>query len=154
MHSGVEEMIFVLSGTLTVRTPEGMEELSPDDIVYFPERRDGRAATKALEPEKSALRLLSASRPSGYRMSVRISGSKSARCTWPAPERADELDDEIVELKEWRLRCAPRPVRGEATRRARGPRDPCHRRAQSARIRARVNGQRDWWADEQSGPEV
>ena len=41
MHYGVEEMFFVLSGTLTVRTPEGEEELSPGDVVYFPEGRDG-----------------------------------------------------------------------------------------------------------------
>jgi uncharacterized cupin superfamily protein len=41
MHFGVEEMFFVLSGTLTVRTPEGEEELSPGDVVYFPEGRDG-----------------------------------------------------------------------------------------------------------------
>ena len=41
MHYGVEEMFFVLSGTLTVRTPEGEEELSVGDVVYFPEGRDG-----------------------------------------------------------------------------------------------------------------
>ena len=41
MHYGVEEMFFVLSGTLTVRTPEGEEELSPGDVVYFPEGRAG-----------------------------------------------------------------------------------------------------------------
>ena len=41
MHYGVEEMFFVLSGTPTVRTPEGEEELSPGDVVYFPEGRDG-----------------------------------------------------------------------------------------------------------------
>jgi uncharacterized cupin superfamily protein len=41
MHYGVEEMFFVLSGTPTVRTPEAEEELSPGDVVYFPEGRDG-----------------------------------------------------------------------------------------------------------------
>jgi uncharacterized cupin superfamily protein len=41
MHYGVEEMFFVLSGTLTVRTPEGEERLSPGDVVYFPEGPDG-----------------------------------------------------------------------------------------------------------------
>jgi uncharacterized cupin superfamily protein len=41
MHYGVEEMFFVLSGTLTVRTPEGEEELSPGDVVYFPEGQAG-----------------------------------------------------------------------------------------------------------------
>ena len=41
MHYGVEEMFFVLSGTPAVRTPEGEEQLSPGDVVYFPEGRDG-----------------------------------------------------------------------------------------------------------------
>ena len=41
MHYGVEEMFFVLSGTLTVRTPEGEEQLSPGEVVYFPEGPDG-----------------------------------------------------------------------------------------------------------------
>jgi uncharacterized cupin superfamily protein len=37
----VEEMFFVLSGTPTVRTPEGEEQLSPGDVVYFREGPDG-----------------------------------------------------------------------------------------------------------------
>ena len=41
MHYGVEEMFFVLSGRPTVRTPQGAEELSPGDVVYFPEGPDG-----------------------------------------------------------------------------------------------------------------
>jgi len=41
MHYGVEEMFFVLSGTPTVRTPDGEEELAPGDVVYFPEGRAG-----------------------------------------------------------------------------------------------------------------
>jgi uncharacterized cupin superfamily protein len=41
LHYGVQEMFFVLSGTLTVRTPEGEEQLSPGEVVYFPEGPDG-----------------------------------------------------------------------------------------------------------------
>ena len=41
MHYGVEEMFFILSGNPTVRTPSGEEELSPGDVVYFPEGREG-----------------------------------------------------------------------------------------------------------------
>jgi uncharacterized cupin superfamily protein len=41
MHYGLEEMFFVLSGTPTVRLPEGEEQLSPGDVVYFPEGPDG-----------------------------------------------------------------------------------------------------------------
>ncbi len=41
MHYGVEEMFFVLAGRPTVRTPEGEEQLSPGDVVYFPEGPEG-----------------------------------------------------------------------------------------------------------------
>ena len=41
MHYGVEEMFFVLTGTPAVRTPEGEEQLSPGDVVYFPEGPEG-----------------------------------------------------------------------------------------------------------------
>jgi uncharacterized cupin superfamily protein len=41
MHYGVEEMFFVLGGTPTVRTAEGEEQLSPGDVVYFPEGPEG-----------------------------------------------------------------------------------------------------------------
>jgi len=41
MHYGVEEMFFVLSGTPSVRTPEGVEQLSPGDVLYFPEGPEG-----------------------------------------------------------------------------------------------------------------
>lgn len=41
MHYGVEEMFFVLAGTPAVRTPEGEETLTPGDVVYFPEGRNG-----------------------------------------------------------------------------------------------------------------
>jgi uncharacterized cupin superfamily protein len=41
MHYGLEEMFFVLSGTPTVRTPEGEEQLAPGEVVYFPEGPDG-----------------------------------------------------------------------------------------------------------------
>lgn len=41
MHYGLEEMFFVLSGTPTVRTPDGEEQLSPGEVVYFPEGPDG-----------------------------------------------------------------------------------------------------------------
>ena len=34
-------MFFVLAGTPTVRTPGGEQELSPGDVIYFPEGPDG-----------------------------------------------------------------------------------------------------------------
>ena len=41
MHYGVEEMFFVLTGTPSVRTPDGEETLAAGDVVYFPEGPDG-----------------------------------------------------------------------------------------------------------------
>src|SRR4029077_20818363 len=41
-HYGVEEMFFVLSGTPTLRTGDGEEQLSPGDVVYCPEGSGGR----------------------------------------------------------------------------------------------------------------
>ena len=66
MHYGVEEMFFVSSGTPTVRTPEGEEELSPGDVVYFPEGRDGLHTFS--NPTEEPVRILGIS-PSGSQMS-------------------------------------------------------------------------------------
>ena len=56
MHYGLEEMFFVLSGTPTVRTPEGEEQLSPGEVVYFPEGPDGLHAFS--NPTDESVRLL------------------------------------------------------------------------------------------------
>ena len=98
-----------------------------------------RAATKALELEQSALSYQRI--PPGYRFPY---GHKH--------ERQEEvyvvlrgsgrmkLDDEIVELKEWdAVRVPPRYV-ARLRGRARGPRDPRHRRAQPRRGSARRRG--------------
>src|SRR5437763_15801766 len=66
MHYGVEEMFFVLSGTLTVRTPDGEEALAPGDVVYFREGPTG--CPPSPNPTVSPWRLL-ASRPSRSPMS-------------------------------------------------------------------------------------
>jgi uncharacterized cupin superfamily protein len=41
MHYGGEEMFFVVSGTPTLRTGAGKERLSPGDVVFCPEGKDG-----------------------------------------------------------------------------------------------------------------
>ena len=40
-HYGMEEMFVVLSGTPTLRTGEGEEQLAPGDFVFCPRGRDG-----------------------------------------------------------------------------------------------------------------
>ena len=62
MHYGLEEMFFVLSGTPTVRTPEGEEQLSPGEVVYFPEDRTGCTRSRIRRTSRCACL---ASRPSG-----------------------------------------------------------------------------------------
>jgi uncharacterized cupin superfamily protein len=38
---GEEEWLLVVAGRPTVRTPEGTEQLAPDDVVFFPKGPDG-----------------------------------------------------------------------------------------------------------------
>jgi uncharacterized cupin superfamily protein len=40
-HYGMEEMFFVLSGTPTLRTGDGEEELAPGDVVFCPRGIEG-----------------------------------------------------------------------------------------------------------------
>jgi uncharacterized cupin superfamily protein len=62
MHYGVEEMFFVLAGTPTVRTPEGEEQLSPGDVVYFPEGPDGLHTFSNASEEPARLLAISSKR--------------------------------------------------------------------------------------------
>ena len=41
MHYGCEEMFFILSGTPTLRTAKGEEQLSPGDVATSPRGRTG-----------------------------------------------------------------------------------------------------------------
>jgi len=45
-HHGAEEMIIVLRGTLTLRTPEGERVLEEGDVVHFPAGPDGAHAVR------------------------------------------------------------------------------------------------------------
>ncbi len=40
-HYGMEELFFVLSGTPTLRTADGEEELAPGDVVFCPRGIEG-----------------------------------------------------------------------------------------------------------------
>jgi uncharacterized cupin superfamily protein len=40
-HHGAEELLLVLEGTPTLRTPAGERELRPGDVVHFPRGADG-----------------------------------------------------------------------------------------------------------------
>ena len=40
-HPGDEELLVVLSGRLTLRTPEGRRRLEPGDVMHFPIGPDG-----------------------------------------------------------------------------------------------------------------
>ena len=125
-----------------------------EDLEDIGSRFDGapdlefRLATEALELEKCGLSYQRV--PPGYRFPYGHTHKKQEEVyVGPARERADEVDDEIVELKEWdAVRVPPGTWRGYEA----GPKgleilvigapnlgeDP----------REDVDGQRDWWADE------
>ncbi len=51
-HLGEEELIVVLSGRPSLRTPEGWSELEPGDVVAFPRGKDGahQLANRGADP--------------------------------------------------------------------------------------------------------
>ena len=63
MHYGVEEMFFVLSVPTRAHSG-GEEQLSPGDVVYFPEGPDG--LHRLLEPRPTSRLGCSPSRPSDF----------------------------------------------------------------------------------------
>jgi uncharacterized cupin superfamily protein len=66
MHYGLEEMFFVLSGTPTVRTPQGEEQLSAGTSSTFPKARKGCTRSRTRRMSRCDC---SGSRPSGSQMS-------------------------------------------------------------------------------------
>ena len=60
MHFGAEEMFFVLSGRLTLRTREGQEALAPGDVVFCPEGRAGLHAFGNATEEPARILAISA----------------------------------------------------------------------------------------------
>ena len=53
-HNGNEEWVVVVSGTPTLRTPEGERDLRPGDVVAFAQREDGAHTfyNRAAEPAR------------------------------------------------------------------------------------------------------
>src|SRR5262245_11260566 len=45
-HHGAEEMLIVLRGRLTLRTPEGEREVTEGEVVFFPPGPDGAHAVR------------------------------------------------------------------------------------------------------------
>jgi uncharacterized cupin superfamily protein len=54
IHHANEEMLFVISGTPTLRTPEGERELEPGEVVVFPSGRRGahQVRNRSREPAR------------------------------------------------------------------------------------------------------
>jgi quercetin dioxygenase-like cupin family protein len=113
-----------------------------EDLEDIGPRFDGapdlefRAATKALELEKSALSYQRV--PPGYRFPYGHTHTKQEEVYVVLRGSGRmKVDDEIVELKEWdAVRVPPGMWRGYEAGPG-GPRDPRHRRAQSQRESAR-----------------
>jgi uncharacterized cupin superfamily protein len=53
-HHGAEELLLVLEGTPTLRTPAGERELRPGDVAHFPRGADGahQVRNDAAEPAR------------------------------------------------------------------------------------------------------
>ncbi len=58
-HYADEELVFVLSGRPTLRTPEGTRELEPGEVVHFPLGEEG--AHQVSNPTDEEVRFLSVS---------------------------------------------------------------------------------------------
>ncbi len=58
-HLGEEEMVVVLSGTPTLRTPQGTRTLSPGDVVAFPAGPDGAHRVSNADAEPARVLLIS-----------------------------------------------------------------------------------------------
>jgi uncharacterized cupin superfamily protein len=56
-HHGNEELLMVLSGTPTLRTPDGERELQPGDFAFFPKGPDGahQVVNRSDEPARYVL---------------------------------------------------------------------------------------------------
>jgi uncharacterized cupin superfamily protein len=59
IHHGNEELMVVVSGRPTVRTPDGTRELEPGDIAFFARGRDGLHAIENASAEPARFLLLS-----------------------------------------------------------------------------------------------
>jgi uncharacterized cupin superfamily protein len=85
---GNEEWLLVVSGTLTVRHPEGDTELGPGDLASFPQGPDG--AHKLTNNGDETVRLLMISTKVDPSMAVYPDSDKIG--AWPAPgEQPDKL---------------------------------------------------------------
>ena len=113
-----------------------------EDLEDIGSRFDGapdlefRAATKALELEKSGLSYQRV--PPDYRFPYGHTHMKQEEVYVVVRGTGRmKVDDEIVELKEWDAVQGPARRVARLRGRARGPRDPRHRRAQPRRSSAR-----------------
>ncbi|MBS1871520.1 MAG: cupin domain-containing protein [Actinobacteria bacterium] len=85
-HHGIEELIVVLRGTPTLRTPAGERELAEGEVVAFPPGRDGAHQVLNRSDEVVRFLMLSSKAPADlieYPDSGKISAQAGA---WGTPE--------------------------------------------------------------------
>ena len=89
-HYGNEELMVVLSGRPTLRTPAGEEELAPGDVVSHPAGADG--AHQVTNGSSQPVRFLMLSEMEGPEVVVYPdSGKVGARSDAPGPNKDSEL---------------------------------------------------------------
>lgn len=91
-----EEWALVLTGRPTLRTPEGEEELEPNDIVCFPEGPDG--AHKVTNSTDETVRVMMLSTKMNPAVAVYPDSDKIG--VWPVPGGGD---DQILVRRESRV---------------------------------------------------
>jgi uncharacterized cupin superfamily protein len=84
---GNEEWVIVLAGRLTIRHPNGEEELEPGDVVCFPVGPDG--AHKLLNNTGEVVRALMLSTTIEPAVAVYPDSDKIG--VWPDPDRRDHI---------------------------------------------------------------
>ena len=82
-----EEWLFVLSGRVTVRHPEGNEELGEGDIVCFPPGPDGAHKVTCLGDETARVLMTSTRQTSG----IAVYPDSGKVGVWPGDDRDDRL---------------------------------------------------------------
>lgn len=93
-YEGVEEeWLLVLSGTPTLRDPEGEHELGPGDLVCFPVGPDG--GHKVTNRSDAAVRILMLSTMPQNELSICIYPDSDKVSVWPWPAKRLRLSDSV-----------------------------------------------------------
>ena len=96
-HSVEEEMLLVVSGTPSVRTPDGWRDLAPGDLLAFPTGRDGAhqvSNRSAADADVLLISEMAETEVCGYPDSGKVGISGPARGRYRERDAVDYFDGE------------------------------------------------------------